>query len=395
MLGKRIGHGGMGKVFRARHRHLDRILAIKFVAANHSRLSEALQRFEHETRALGQLQHPQIVNAVDAGNCNGLMYLVTEYIDGEDLSQLVQRRGPLPPVEACALVQQAAEGLAYLHSRGFVHRDIKPSNLIVDRAGCVKLLDFGLVRSIHTDHQLTDDGQTLGTWDFLSPEQAHDSSDVDCRSDLYSLGCTLLYLLTGDVPFGGARFATPAAKLKGHLFDRPAALEQPGIPPELAAVLSRMLAKLPSDRIGSADEVHAALAPFAGPVRETGKDRSSAAAGGILALTSWTRMCAVLVVIVLTAVFGATHSLREDRHTVAPSASGAPAQAPAASGAPVDPDGNGAPEPAPGSSAARDFAPRPLDRTTITPHRTNDASPVRLQLPNALSQQESTVVTPR
>ncbi len=254
----------MGKVFQARHLHLDREFAIKFVAADISGHSEAQLRFEQETRALGQLQHPHIVNAVDAGCVNGLKYLVTELIDGEDLAQVVERRGPLPPVEACELIRQAALGLSYLHGLGFVHRDIKPSNLIVNRAGIVKLLDFGLVHGGTVDHQLTDAGETIGTWDFLAPEQAHDASQVDCRCDLYSLGGTLLYLLSGRPPFGDDKHVTPASKLKGHLFDTPAWLEHPpaAIPYKLIEVLRRLLAKSPDERFQTAAEVAEALTPF-------------------------------------------------------------------------------------------------------------------------------------
>lgn len=264
-LGRKIGGGGMGKVFAARHLHLDRAFAIKFMSSDLSQSTDAQLRFEQEVRALGQLQHQHIVNAVDAGCVNGVKYLVTELVDGEDLSKLVQRRGALPMAESCELVRQAAVGLAYSHAHGFVHRDIKPSNLIRDRAGTVVILDFGLVRSLEVDGHLTQNGEMLGTWDFIAPEQAHDASQVDFRCDLYSLGCTLVYLLSGAVPFGGDRYLTPAAKLKGHLFDRPPWLDQlpAHIPSELATVLERLLAKSPADRFASAEDVAQALVPFA------------------------------------------------------------------------------------------------------------------------------------
>lgn len=262
-LGPKIGGGGMGKVFRARHVHLDRLFAIKFMAADLSGHSEAEDRFEAETLALGHLQHPQIVNAVDAGCHDGLRFLVMEFIEGEDLAQLVNRRGAIPPEEACDLIRQVALGLAYSHSCGFVHRDIKPSNLILNRAGIVKILDFGLVRSERRDHQLTDQGEPLGTWDFLAPEQAQDATKVDHRSDIYSLGCTFLYLLSGDVPFSNSQYATPAAKLKGQLFDTPEWLQKRSskLPAELRNVLIRMLAKSPSKRFQTASDVVAALTP--------------------------------------------------------------------------------------------------------------------------------------
>jgi serine/threonine protein kinase len=263
-LGKSIGGGGMGRVFAARHVHLDRTFAIKFIgtAANHS--PEAHSRFEQEVLALGKLQHPHIVSAVDAGSADGIKYLVTELIVGEDLAQLVQQHGPLPCAEACELMRQAALGLAYSHRLGFLHRDIKPSNLILDREGNVKLLDFGLVCNANTGHDLTSCGM-LGTWDFVAPEQAQDARQVDARSDLYSLGCTLLYLLSGRPPFSGERYSTAAAKLTGHLFETPTWLENApaDLPPGLIPLLKKMLAKKPAERFQQADEVVAALSPFA------------------------------------------------------------------------------------------------------------------------------------
>lgn len=264
-LGPKIGGGGMGKVFRARHRCLERDLAVKFVAADIACHPDAQRRFELETRALGKLQHPQIVNAVDAGSVHGVWYLVTEWVDGEDLARLVSRRGPLPMAEACELMRQTAIGLAHSHTAGFVHRDIKPSNLIVDRTGTVKILDFGLVHSRHADQALTEVGTALGTWDFMAPEQAHDSRQVDHRCDLYGLGCTLLFLLSGRAPFEGDGYASPAAKIRGHLFDAPPWLACPpaNVPAELLGVLRRLLEKSPAERHQSAQEVAEALTPFA------------------------------------------------------------------------------------------------------------------------------------
>ena len=145
-----------------------------------------------------------------------------------------------------------------------MHRDIKPSNLIVDSSGTIKILDFGLVRNVHLDQQLTANGDMLGTWDFLAPEQAHDASDVDHRSDLYSLGCTLVYLLSGRVPYDGVRYATPAAKLKGHLLDVPAWLQTPprNVPLALIKVIRRMVEKSPENRFQNASDVATTLAPF-------------------------------------------------------------------------------------------------------------------------------------
>jgi serine/threonine protein kinase len=306
-LGAKIGGGGMGKVYHARHLHLDRAMAIKFVATNMSASKVAQMRFEQEARALGQLQHPQIVNAVDAGCHCGLKFLVTEYIEGEDLARLVGRRGPLPAMEACELIRQSAAGLSYLHSENFIHRDIKPSNLIVDSSGTLKILDFGLVHGGAVDFQLTGAGATIGTLDFIAPEQAHDSSQVDHRCDLYSLGCTLLFLLSGQLPFADEKYSTPAAKLKGHLFDTPVWLERPpaSIPHALLDILRKLLAKSPGDRFQSAADVEADLSRFvlastaprpdvaAAPPLNSGRLRSARLVAGVITLAACIALGAV------------------------------------------------------------------------------------------------------
>ena len=264
-LGAKIGGGGMGKVFTARHTSLDKTFAMKFIAADGTGRPEVRARFEQEVKALGKLQHPHIVNAVDAGCVAGVQYLVTEFVVGENLAELVQRRGAMAPAEACELVRQAAVGLAHSHRCGLLHRDIKPSNLILERSGIVKLLDFGLVRDVDGEHEMTMAGEMLGTWDFVAPEQTQDARLADARSDLYSLGCTLLYLLSGQVPFAEPDYATAAAKLKGHLLDEPAWLNNAPahVPAELVKLLERLTAKSPEKRIQSAEELAAALAPLA------------------------------------------------------------------------------------------------------------------------------------
>lgn len=309
-LGQRIGRGGMGTVYTARHRHLDRLFAIKFVASEIADSSEAQYRFEQEMKALGSLQHPQIVNAVDAGCHDGLSFLVTELVDGETLAELTARRGPLPVDEACHLIRQTAAGLAYSHSRGFIHRDIKPSNLMLGRDGVVRILDFGLVRSERQSSRRTEFGDTLGTWDYLAPEQAHDASTVDHRADLYSLGCTFLTLLSGDVPFSGERFASPAARLKGHLFDKPTWLQNPpeGVSAELLAVLNRMVAKPPEERYQSASEVEQELAKLLPATNRYDADASPEKSTSVIARSSgrrsvWLRSlsCALAVLLLITA----------------------------------------------------------------------------------------------
>lgn len=264
VLGQKLGGGGMGKIFVARHVHLDREFALKFIIADANHSLEASLRFDQEVKALGKLQHPNIVSAVDAGTIDGLQYLATERIQGQDLWQIVKWRGPLSIPDACEMIRQAALGLAYSHACGILHRDIKPSNLIVDRLGVVKILDFGLVRKLNSEQLLTMDGVVLGTLDFIAPEQAQDARTADQRSDLYSLGCTLVYLLSGHPPFYGERYATPASKLKGHLLDSPDWLNHASaeLPSPLLTTLRRLLAKDPASRIATAQEVAELLAPL-------------------------------------------------------------------------------------------------------------------------------------
>ena len=253
----------MGRVYVARHVHLDRNFAIKFIGLQASHAPDIAVRFEKEVLALGKLQHPNILSAVDAGSVDGVKYLVTELINGEDLAQLVRRRGPLPCADACELIRQAALGLAHSHNAGFLHRDLKPSNLILDRTGVVKLLDFGLVCQAEANHELTSHGGMLGTWDFVAPEQAQDARQVDARSDLYSLGCTLIYLLSGKPPFCEPDYSTAASKLKGHMFDLPPWLEQvpDDLPTSVEALLIRLVAKNPAERFQYAAAVAEALGP--------------------------------------------------------------------------------------------------------------------------------------
>jgi hypothetical protein len=263
-LGEQIGQGGMGTVVRARHTWLGRTVAIKFIAPHVVNNPEAVDRFRHEALAIGALDHPNIVRATDAGQIDGSCYLVTEFVVGRDLASLVENCGRLEVADACEAIRQAALGLQHAHEKGLVHRDIKPSNLIVDQAGTVKLLDFGLARMMAGQTALTSTGQVLGTLDFLAPEQAQDARKVDPRSDIYSLGCTLYFLLVGMPPFGGAAYGTPASKIKGHLCDRPVPVieHRRRVPLPLVACLDRMMAKSPGDRFESAAEVAQALEPF-------------------------------------------------------------------------------------------------------------------------------------
>lgn len=263
---ERLGSGGMGDVYKARHRRLDKLVALKLLPAGSQRSHEAAARFQREMKAVGALDHPNVVEAHDAGEQSGVVYLAMKLIDGVDLERLVKERGPLPIAEACEMVRQAALGLHYLHQRGLVHRDVKPSNLMRTPDGMVKVLDLGLARwCIETEagHGLTGAGRVMGTPDFLAPEQIDNPMDADARADLYGLGGTLFYLLTGRAPF--ADHKSLVSKLDAHRFQPPPDVRmlRPETPEELAARVQRLLAKKPEARPQTASEVAAALAAFA------------------------------------------------------------------------------------------------------------------------------------
>jgi serine/threonine-protein kinase len=263
----RLGAGGMGEVFRARNYLTGQVVALKVIREGHAEDPDAGPRFLREIRAVTALAHPNIVSAFHADQDGGTLYLVMEYVEGMDLTRLVRQRGPLPVAEACAYVRQAALGLQHAHERGLVHRDIKPSNLLLSRTGALKLLDLGLARSaaMPGSQGMTQTGTVLGTPDYLAPEQALDARAADARSDIYSLGCTLYFLLTGRPPFPEGSLAQ---KLLWHQQAQPTPLEslRRDLPAGLGAVVRRMMAKRPQDRFPAAAELAAALLPFCPPV---------------------------------------------------------------------------------------------------------------------------------
>jgi serine/threonine protein kinase len=283
-----LGRGGMGRVFKAEHQTMNRIVAVKVLASHLVKTVKAQQMFQREVRAAAKLVHPNIVTAYDANQIGDRYYLVMEYVDGPNLEQLVRQRGPLPVGVACDFIRQAATGLQYAHELGMVHRDIKPANLLVQRpsslapgAYCtVKILDFGLARlnswgpgkgKGEAPSIMVAENTVLGTPDYLSPEQARNLHQVDIRSDLYSLGCTLFYLVTGRVPFPGG---TTLEKLVRHSTVEPPPIEQlrPDITPPVAAIIRRLMAKRPEQRFQNPAELAATLAPFAmqGPNQVSG-----------------------------------------------------------------------------------------------------------------------------
>jgi tRNA A-37 threonylcarbamoyl transferase component Bud32 len=281
---KKLGEGGMGQVFKARHRLMNRVVALKVIHKRHLDRPGAVERFRREIRTLAQLGHPNIVGAQYADQVGDTHFLVMEFVEGVTLAQLVRERGPLPVPLACAYARQAAEALQHAHEHGLVHRDVKPANLMLTLTGQVKLLDLGLARLREEQpagEDLTGAGAVLGTPDYMAPEQWDDTHAVDVRADIYSLGCTLYHLLTGRPPFGGPEYSSSARKMKAHAEAPvpPVRGLRPDVPEGLAAVLGRLLAKDPADRYATPAEVSAALAAYAG---ETGGGQTAAPAPAAL-----------------------------------------------------------------------------------------------------------------
>jgi len=257
-----LGTGGMSSVFLAEHVLMQRRVAIKVLPKSRVQDSSYLARFHREAQAAAALDHPNIVRAYDVDNDGDNHYLVMEYVEGRDLQRMVKEDGPLDFARAADYIRQAAEGLAHAHAAGLIHRDVKPANLLVDRNNVVKVLDLGLARFTDEDRAsltVAYDENVLGTADYLAPEQALDSHGVDARADIYSLGCSLYYLLTGHPPFAEG---TLPQRLMAHVKQPPPSVyrDRPDAPRDLVEICMRMMAKKPEQRYQSAREVAAALA---------------------------------------------------------------------------------------------------------------------------------------
>ncbi|MCE9534597.1 MAG: protein kinase [Planctomycetes bacterium] len=272
----KLGEGGMGKVYKAKQLRLSRTVALKVIRPSLLANEMTLKRFHREAKSAAQLAHPNIVRLFDADQVGDRHFLAMEFVEGIDLTKLVKETGPLPVGMACSFIRQAASGLQHAHDLGLVHRDIKPSNLLVSApnttgkavsGGVIKILDMGLARAMIDNESdasitaLTQDGTVIGTPDFMSPEQAKNSSTVDARSDLYSLGCTLYYLLTGQSPFP---HGTTMEKLIQHQMDQPSHINliRNDVPDGVALIVHKLLAKKPEERYQSGKELATALEPW-------------------------------------------------------------------------------------------------------------------------------------
>lgn len=276
-----LSEGGMGTVYKAWHRNLHRLFAVKVIAAHRLASEQARRRFQREVSLNGRLKHPHLVRAVSAGQADDQPFLVMELLEGQDVGRLARRWVRMPIAEACEIVRQAAIGVDFLARQGLVHRDLKPSNLMLTRRDdvellevgkdrqsgwIVKILDLGLACDTEASppDEITVTDQVLGTIDYLAPEQATDPRRVDTRADIYALGCTLYRLLAGATPFSHPGMETPVAKLLAHHQQQPPPLRRlrPELPRELTAIIERAMAKKRSRRFRNGRELVEALEPF-------------------------------------------------------------------------------------------------------------------------------------
>lgn len=252
----RIGSGSMGRVYKAHHQLMDRVVALKIIAPEIVSNTRVVARFQREMRLVGRLDHPNVVRAFDADQLGDILYIVMEFVAGRSLGMIFRNQGPIDPMAVVGYAAQAATGLAHAHEQGIVHRDVKPSNLLLSETGQLKVLDLGLGVLMEADEETnfaTADGIAVGTIDYMSPEQAC-GKEVDGRSDIFSLGCTMYHLISGRLPYPGE---TPVDRLGRRLSGSfvPIVDVKPDTPAPIVKVLERMMASRPSERFQTAAEL--------------------------------------------------------------------------------------------------------------------------------------------
>jgi serine/threonine-protein kinase len=294
----------MSSVFRAHDRLLDRKVALKVLHQQFTDDADYVERFRREARAVAALSHPNIVTVIDRGEHGNRQFIVFEYIDGENLKALIQRRGPAPVTTALELALQIGRGLSFAHQQGLVHRDVKPQNVLLNGDGQAKVTDFGIARSLDVQHGMTQTGTVLGTSDYIAPEQAQ-GQRVDEHTDVYSLGVVLYEMLTSEVPFPGENFVAVAMR---HINEAPPPIrdKRPDVSPRLEAAVQRAMAKRPEDRFQTmADfcrELEANLAEAQGQTLVTPAPPRKARAARRPGANPWPIVLALLTLIAIGAV---------------------------------------------------------------------------------------------
>jgi serine/threonine-protein kinase len=301
-----VGAGGMSSVYRAHDRLLDRKVALKVMHQQFVDEPEYVERFRREARSVAALSHPNVVTVIDRGEHAGRQYIVFEYVDGENLKQMIQRRGPAPVATALELTIQIGEALSFAHQQGLVHRDVKPQNILLNGDGRAKVTDFGIARSLDLQQGVTQTGTVLGTSDYIAPEQAQ-GQHVDEQTDVYSLGVVLYELLTSEVPFPGESFVAVAMR---HINEPPPRVRdrRPDVSLRVEAAVQRALAKSSSDRYPSMAafcvELQACLAELGGGATEVLPSVARRAHRQRRSSGAWPVILALLALIVAGGVAG-------------------------------------------------------------------------------------------
>jgi serine/threonine-protein kinase len=259
-----ISEGGMGRVFLAKDTRLKRQVALKLLSPARLNNPRAIARFQREALVGAQLKHENLVHIYDFGESRGRYFLVMEYIEGTTVWAEIVEKGPMAPATAVRIASQVAQGLEHLHRRGLIHRDVNPRNILLASDGSAKLADLGLAIDLEVHDRVTREGSTVGTFDYMSPEQTRDARAADIRSDIYSLGCTLYQMISGELPFAGA--SLPEKLIAQKTMD-PTPLDKllPGLSRELAGIVARMLRRNPDERYATSALVAEALKQFEDP----------------------------------------------------------------------------------------------------------------------------------